>query len=68
MPTSEKLKKQPEFFYWENGQRADGEIHNAILAEGDDAEAKRVSREIAKELGLSDEDCDALYGESDIET
>ena len=59
MPTSEKSKAE-EFFYEKDGKRADAELHEPILADGDHARATAVSRKVAKRLGLTDEQIDRL--------
>jgi hypothetical protein len=48
------------FFYMKNGQREDENIHNQILEEGDHARAQAVSRKVAKEIGLTDEEIDLI--------
>jgi hypothetical protein len=53
-------KQQREMFYWKNHQRADADLHNSILENGDHAAAAAVSRNVAKRLGLSDADIDAI--------
>jgi hypothetical protein len=49
-----------ELFRWENHQRADADLHEEILSQGDHAAADAVSRAVAKRRGLSDSDVDAL--------
>ena len=62
MPTSEKEKpkKAHEFFYRDGPFRADANWHNEILADGDHAAAEAVSRQVAKRIGLTDEQIDRL--------
>jgi len=63
MPTSPKAKnKAREFFFWRDHQAHDAELHQPILDQGDHKKAESVSRAVAKRLGLSDADVDALYG------
>ncbi|MBO0716115.1 MAG: hypothetical protein J2P55_02110 [Rhizobiales bacterium] len=51
MPTSPKAKSEArEFFYDDDGKRADADLHNPILAEGDDAAAKQVSDKVKARL------------------
>ena len=60
---SEQPKNNSVLFYWgEDGRRADADIHNPILEAGDHKAAQKVSREVAKEAGLTDEDIDSLFG------
>jgi cyanate lyase len=60
MPTSGKSKAE-EFFYEDaDGNRADAELHQPILDDGDHAKAQAVSRKVAKRLGLSDEQINKL--------
>ena len=49
MPTSIKPR---ELFYVKDGEQQDAEIHEEILAGGDNAAAELVSREVAERLGL----------------
>jgi hypothetical protein len=52
------------FFYrTPEGKRADADLHEAILADGDDAAAIAISRRVAEELGLTAEEIEALFGE-----
>jgi hypothetical protein len=55
-----KQKRNQEMFFWKKRQRADAELHNPILDDGDHKTAHGVGRKVAKRLGLSDEDCNAL--------
>jgi hypothetical protein len=64
MPTSVKNKAE-EFFHWQDHQRADEDLHEAIIEDGDHAKAESVSRKVAKRLGLSDADIDALTGKTE---
>jgi hypothetical protein len=53
MPTSTKSPKHnvaKEFFVLKNNRREDADLHNAILADGDDAAAKAVSDAVARRL------------------
>lgn len=68
MPTSEKPKKQPEFFYTRKGKREDADLHNPIVDDGDHAKAESVSRKAAKRAGLSDAEIDALFGTEPTKT
>jgi len=51
-----------EVFYRDHYARADADIHEAIIAEGDHAAANTVSRAVAQRLGLSPERIDKLLG------
>jgi len=63
MPTSEKQNgKAHELFYRDGPLRADADLHNEILADGDHARAEAVSRAVSKRLGLSDQQIDRLMG------
>jgi len=54
--------KAEEFFYeTEDGTRADAELHQDILDDGDHATAQAVSRKVAKRLGLTDEQISRLF-------
>jgi hypothetical protein len=67
MPTSEK-PKPPErvrrdirsYEGFIEGTREDRGFHEPILEAGDHEAAKKVGRDIARELGLSDDEIDAL--------
>lgn len=49
------------FFYWDkNGRKADAKIHDPILAEGDHKRAQAASREVAKKIGITDEEFDLI--------
>ena len=61
---SVKHPKLPELFYYD-GLRKDAELHNPILDDGDHEKADAVSRKVAKRLGLSDADIDALSGKTE---
>ena len=60
MPTSAP-KKPRELFFWRDHQAHDAELHTPILDDGDHAKAEGVSRKVAKRLGLTDADIEALY-------
>jgi len=55
---SEKAKRKPppsgpatEFFYEDDdGKRADADLHNPILDDGDDEAARAVSRKVAERI------------------
>jgi hypothetical protein len=51
-------------FYYD-GLRADADLHNPILDDGDHAKAEAVSRKVGKRAGLSDADLDALAGKAE---
>lgn len=55
MPRHEK-----DFYYIEKGKRHDAKLHEPILAEGDHATAKKVSDQVARDLGLSEAEIEAL--------
>ena len=62
----EKAKKpKPSFCYWENGRRADKDIHEPILA-GDHSIADRVGRDVAKDLGLTDAEIESLFRTGEV--
>jgi hypothetical protein len=61
MPTSGK-KQAKEFFYSENGERADANLHEPILADGDSETATEIGRKVAVRLGLSPERAARLMG------
>jgi HK97 family phage prohead protease len=54
-------KKPRELFFWRDHQAHDADLHNPILDDGDHGKAEGVSRKVAKRLGLSDADIEALY-------
>jgi hypothetical protein len=49
-----------EFFYLKDRLKQDAALHEPILAEGDTATAYAVSRKVAKRLGLTETQIDAL--------
>jgi predicted Zn-dependent protease len=49
-----------EFFYIDKHLIQDADIHNRIIADGDDAAARAVSNKIAKRIGLTDDEIAAL--------
>jgi hypothetical protein len=49
-----------EFFYLKDRRKQDAALHEPILAEGDSKTANAISRKVAKRLGLSDAQIDAL--------
>lgn len=55
-------KKSHELFVMVDGKPVDGPIHEAILAEGDEAAALEVARQVARRSRLTAEDIELLYG------
>jgi hypothetical protein len=64
MSEKPKSKKAQEFFYRDGPMRADADLHNEILADGDHAAAEAVSRKVSKRIGLTDAQIDRLMGKS----
>ena len=65
MPTSanpNRLRKPREFFYNDKaGHRiSDDKLHDALIADGDEARARAVSERVARRLGLTNEEIAAL--------
>ena len=60
-PRSRK-PKQHELFYWQDHKRQDAALHNPILTAGDHRRAEDIGIAIAKSNGLTDDECDALFG------
>ena len=55
-----------EFFYVEQGKpRQDADLHEPILAGGDEAKARKVSAAVARRIGLSDAQIASLTRKSD---
>lgn len=50
-----------EFFYLENHRIEDAKLHDAIIADGDDKTARKISKDVAKRLGLTEAEIAALY-------
>ena len=58
------MPQQGELFYMDDdGLRKDEKLHEAIIAAGDQTAAQAVSRKVAKELGLTDEEITALFSD-----
>lgn len=58
------MPKQPKseaMFYWDRGLRADAELHEPIITEGDSDAADEIGREVMRELGLSEEQIATLF-------
>lgn len=55
MPRYEK-----DFYYIDRGKRLDDKLHTKILEDGDDAKAKKVSDQVARDVGLTDAEIEAL--------
>lgn len=49
-----------ELFYFKDHLNQDGALHDAIIADGDDAAARAVGDKVAKEIGLTDAQITAL--------
>jgi 2-hydroxychromene-2-carboxylate isomerase len=49
-----------ELFYFKDHLNQDGALHDAIIADGDDAAARAVSDKVAREIGLTDAQIAAL--------
>lgn len=50
-----------DLFYIEDHRLRDAKIHDAILDDGDDAAAQRISDSVAREIGLTDAEIAALH-------
>lgn len=57
-----KDDRPKEGYYIGDHQRQDAEIHDPILADGDDAGAREISRGVMRRLGFSEEKITALLG------
>lgn len=55
-------KSQRELYYRDKGKRHDEALHAPILEDGDHAAAQKVSEKVAREIGLTDAEIEALYG------
>jgi hypothetical protein len=56
--------KASEFFYLDaNGHRADAELHEAILAAGDNATAQEVTRKLLARAGWAEAEIQGLLAE-----
>jgi hypothetical protein len=53
-------RRNNDFHYIENRQFEDDKIHASILADGDHAAAKKVSDQVARDIGLTDAEIAAL--------
>ena len=53
-------RRQNDFHYIENHQFEDDNIHAAILADGDHEAAKKVSDQVARDIGLTAAEIEAL--------
>jgi hypothetical protein len=53
-------RKQNDFHYIENHLFEDEKLHNEILDDGDHAAAKKVSDQVARDVGLSPAEIEAL--------
>lgn len=49
-----------ELFFFKDHLNQDGALHDAIIADGDDAAARAVGDKVAKEIGLTDAQIAAL--------
>jgi hypothetical protein len=52
-----------EVFYTEDGARRDAVLHDPILAAGDDAAAREVSKRVLRRNGWTDAQIRTLFGE-----
>jgi hypothetical protein len=53
-------RKQNDFHYIENRQYEDDKLHADILADGDHAAAKKVSDQVARDVGSTEAEIGAL--------
>jgi hypothetical protein len=53
-------RKQNDFHYHENHRYQDAKLHEPILADGDDEAAKKISDQVAREIGLTEAEIKAL--------
>jgi len=62
MPTSDEKSNPParEFFYLGKSLKQDAELHDPIIAAGDQETARKVARAVAKDIGLTDEEIVAI--------
>jgi GNAT superfamily N-acetyltransferase len=60
MPTSDESEPAREFFYLDKRRKQDAELHDPIVANGDQAAARAIARKVAKDAGLSDKEIAAL--------
>jgi hypothetical protein len=49
-----------DFYYIKGGKKLDANIHDEILDDGDHAAAKKVSDQVAKDVGLSEAEIESL--------
>lgn len=49
-----------EFFFLRDHKMQDEELHESIIAGGDQVKARKVADKVAKRLGLTDEEIEAL--------
>jgi hypothetical protein len=54
-------RRQNDFHYIENHRFEDDKMHAAILADGDHEAAQKISDQVARAIGLSDEEIAALH-------
>jgi hypothetical protein len=54
-------KPEKELYYRDKGKRHDETLHTPILAEGDHAAAQKISDKVAREIGLTDAEIEALH-------
>ena len=57
------MKQAREFFYREDGQRQDAELHDPIIETGDHDAAADVSRSVMRRLGIAPERIAGLLGQ-----
>jgi hypothetical protein len=65
MPTSTKSKTAKDFFVLKNNRREDAKLHEDILANGDDGQAKNVSRAVMRRLKIDPKRIESLLGKSE---
>jgi predicted dinucleotide-binding enzyme len=54
-------RRQNDFHYIENHRFEDDKLHAAVLADGDDEAAQKVSDQVARDIGLTDTEIAALH-------
>ena len=58
-----RLNRKRFGFYFRNGKAQDADIHNPILEAGNLDNARKVSRQVALRLGLTDAEVDRLFSD-----
>ncbi len=54
------MARGTELFYFKDHLTQDGALHDAIIADGDDAKARAIGDKVAREIGLTDAQIAAL--------